>query len=82
VVKTGKDWNWPIVMLLIVYIEGHFYCSVYITMATTTTYNGHGSTLRDYYNNYYYIINKDACLERLRRSRLCNRVMAQQAQTV
>jgi len=36
VVKTGKDWTWPIVKLFIVYYAYHFYSGIIITMATTT----------------------------------------------
>jgi len=36
VVKTSKDWTWPIVKLFIVYHVSHFYSGVNITMTTTT----------------------------------------------
>jgi len=35
-VKTGKDWTWPIVKLCIVYYVCHFYRGINITMTTTT----------------------------------------------
>jgi len=37
VVKTGKDWMWPIVKLFIVYYVYHFYSGIIITMTTTMT---------------------------------------------
>jgi len=37
---------------------------------------------RDYYKRYYYTISNEACLKRLRRSPVHNKVVAQQAQVV
>jgi len=37
---------------------------------------------RDYYNNCYYITNKEACLARMRNSCIHKKVMAQQLQAV